>query len=65
MVQTVGRGDSMKQESKKQEMLGHQILLSVDQVTGINTLVTKQHIKGLQHTTYLYICEVQKTSKQF
>lgn len=46
MVQTVGRGDSMKQESKKQEMLGHQILPSVDQVTGINTLVTKQHMKG-------------------
>lgn len=61
MVQTVGRGHSMKQESKKQEMLGHQILLSVDQVTGINTLVTKQHIKGLQYTTYLYIREVQKT----
>lgn len=46
-------------------MMGYHGLLSVDQVTGINTLVTKQHIKGLQYTTYLYMHEVQKTQKQF
>lgn len=34
-------------------MLGHHILLSVDQVTGINTPVTKEHIKGLPYTPYL------------
>lgn len=46
-------------------MLGYHILLSIDQVTGINTSVTKQHIKGLPYTPYLCIHEVQKTQKQF
>lgn len=54
-------------------MLGYHILWSVDPVTGINTSVTKQHIKGLPYSPYLYMKwtiwqnmhEVQKTQKQF
>lgn len=47
-------------ESGKLEILGYCIVLSVDQVTGINTLVTKQHVRGLQYTTNLYTRIVQK-----
>lgn len=46
-------------------MVGYPILLSVDQVSGINTLVTKQHIKGVQYATYLYMHKAQKTQKRF
>lgn len=46
-------------------MLGYHILLSVDQVTGINISVIKQHIEGLPYTPHLYMHEVQKPQKQF
>lgn len=44
-------------------MLGYLILLSVDQVTEINTSVTEQNIKDLPYTPYLYIHKVQKDTK--
>lgn len=46
-------------------MVGYHILLSVDQVSGINTLVTKQHVQGLQYATYLHMHKAQETQKQF
>lgn len=52
-------------ESGKLEIVGYCIVLSVDQVTGINTMVTKQHVRGLQYTIYLYTHTAQKTQKLF
>lgn len=58
-----GTREGRNLESGKPETVGYRIVLSVDQVTGISTLVTKQHVRGLQYATYLYTRRAQKTQK--